>query len=238
MPKIADLIGVKDRRYLDMTARLENRKIDDIMRYAAGCAGGNYFFSSLDTLPLEAIPAASESSRPSDAVFYAIARYVTSLNSPSNPNVPKTVDEQQLVKLGADIFDREDCARCHEPPLYTNNKLTPAGAFQIPPAHRTRYQILEKNVGTDPRSATVSDRGRGYYKVPSLLGVWYRGPLEHNGSIATLEDWFDERRLQPNYVPTGFKGYKIIQRAVPGHRFGLDLTGEEQRALIAFLRTL
>ena len=34
-------------------------------------------------------------------------------------------------------------------------------------------------------------RGTGYYKVPSLKGVWYRGPFEHNASIATLEDWFD-----------------------------------------------
>jgi cytochrome c peroxidase len=192
----------------------------------------------LDTLPPEAIAPVAESSRPSDAVFYAIARYVTSLTPPANPNLPRTTDEQRSVNLGADIFEREDCARCHERPLYTNNKLTPAGAFQIPPSHRTRYRLLEKNVGTDPRSATVSDRGRGYYKVPSLLGVWYRGPFEHNGSIATLEDWFDQRRLQSTYVPTGFKGYKVNQRAVPGHRFGLDLTAEEKRALIAFLKTL
>ena len=34
-------------------------------------------------------------------------------------------------------------------------------------------------------------RGTGYYRVPSLKGVWYSGPFEHNGSVATLEDWFD-----------------------------------------------
>jgi hypothetical protein len=39
-------------------------------------------------------------------------------------------------------------------------------------------------------------RGTGYYKVPSLRGVWYRGPFEHNGSVATLEDWFDPSRLR------------------------------------------
>jgi hypothetical protein len=31
-PKIADLIGLKDRKYLDMTARLQHRSIGDIMR--------------------------------------------------------------------------------------------------------------------------------------------------------------------------------------------------------------
>jgi len=38
--------------------------------------------------------------------------------------------------------------------------------------------------------------------VPSLLGVWYRGPFEHSGSCATLEDWFNPARIDNNYVPT------------------------------------
>jgi hypothetical protein len=39
--------------------------------------------------------------------------------------------------------------------------------------------------------------------VPPLRGVWNRGLLEQNGSIASLEDGFDQRRLQADYVPTG-----------------------------------
>jgi hypothetical protein len=65
----------------------------------------------------------------------------------------------------------------------------------------------------------------GYYKVPSLKGVWYRGPFEHNGSVATLDDWFDERRLKNDYVPTGFKGAGVTARAVKGHRFGRWFAG-------------
>jgi hypothetical protein len=93
-------------------------------------------------------------------------------------------------------------------------------------------------VGTDPGLALSTRRGTGYYKVPSLRGVWYRGPFEHNGSVATLEDWFDPARLRDDYVPTGFKGYGVKTRAVKGHRFGLDLSPEDRRALIAFLKTL
>jgi hypothetical protein len=238
MPKIADLTGLKDRKYLDMTARFEQRGIGDIMRYAATCAGANYFFSSLATLPPEAIPPLAESWRPSDAVCYAIALYVYSLEPPPNPNIPRTAAEQAVVERGAQIFRTEGCAHCHPPPLYTNNKLTPAGNFAIPERHRARYDILDRRVGTDDRSATVSDRGRGYYKVPSLLGVWYRGPFEHNGSVATLEDWFDERRLRNNYLPTGFRGYCVTQRAVKGHEYGLDLAPDDKGALIAFLKTL
>jgi hypothetical protein len=70
------------------------------------------------------------------------------------------------------------------------------------------------------------------------MGVWYRGPFEHNGSVATLEDWFDPKRLDEDYVPTGFKGYGVKTRAVKGHRFGLDLSEQDRKALIAFLKTL
>ena len=56
--------------------------------------------------------------------------------------------------------------------------------------------------------------------------------------MATLEDWFDVRRLRDDYVPTGFRGFGVTTRAVKGHEFGLSLTLEERTALIEFLRTL
>lgn len=48
---------------------------------------------------------------------------------------------------------------------------------------------------------------------------------EHSGSVATLEDWFDPKRLEPDYVPTGWKAHGTTTRAVVGYEFGLDLTG-------------
>ena len=81
-------------------------------------------------------------------------------------------------------------------------------------------------------------RGTGYYKVPSLRGVWDRSMFEHSGSVATLEDWFDPARLRDDYVPTGFRGYGVKTRAVPGHEYGLKLAGHDKKALIAYLRTL
>src|SRR6185295_8769804 len=130
------------------------------------------------------------------------------------------------------------CSGCHTPPLYTNNKLTLAEGFKIPMEDRPRYNILPISVGTDPNLTMKTRRGTGYYKVPSLRGVWYRGPFEHNGSVASLEDWLDPRRLNEDYVPTGFRGVAAKTRAVKGHRFGLDLSMENRRALIAFLKTL
>jgi hypothetical protein len=80
-------------------------------------------------------------------------------------------------------------------------------------------------------------RGTGYYKVPSLKDVWMRPVLEHKGSIGSLEEWFDERRLNDDFVATGFRGPHKT-RAVGGHPFGLRLSAQDKKALIAFLRTL
>jgi hypothetical protein len=107
----------------------------------------------------------------------------------------------------------------------------------VPAAHLATYDVLRVSVGTDPRLTLQTRRGTGYYKVPSLKGVWYRGPFEHNGSVATL-DWFDARRLNDDYVPTGFRGAGVTTRAVKGHAFGLNLSPAERAALITFLKTI
>ncbi|HSB26716.1 MAG TPA: hypothetical protein VLE19_02625, partial [Pyrinomonadaceae bacterium] len=115
------------------------------------------------------------------------------------------------------------------------NMLVPVAGFKVDPRNK---DVLNTPINTDPNLALNTRRGTGYYKVPSLKGVWYRGPFEHGGSVATLEDWFDIRRLRDDYVPTGFRGFRVTTRAVKGHEFGLSLTPEERKALIAFLRTL
>jgi hypothetical protein len=232
-PKIADLIGLKDRKYLDMTARLQHRSIGDVMRYGTMFGGINYFFSATGRVRERDLPDPKTLFRYTDEQAYAYSLYVYSLRPPPNPNAPSKFTER-----GRKVFTAQGCPACHTPPLYTNNRLTPAGGFQTPTDHVKRYEVIPISVGTDPRSAFESLRGRGYYKVPSLKGVWYRGPFEHNGSVATLEDWFDPARLRDDYVPTGFKGYGLKARAVPGHQFGLTLNARDKAALIAFLKTL
>jgi cytochrome c peroxidase len=130
---------------------------------------------------------------------------------------------------------------CHTPPLYTNNMLIPVDGFTPPkddPRTAQLHVMKGMRVGTDSSLALKTRKGTGYYKVPSLRGLWYRGLVEHSGSIASLEDWFDARRLKEDYVPSGWKGPGVKTRAVKGHEFGLELSSEDKRALIAFLRTL
>lgn len=203
------------------------------MRYAALNQGADVLSLYGEFRPKGELPDPSTESRYSDEQLYALAEFVYSLKPPPNPN-----KFDALTARGQKVFEQEGCAVCHTPPLYTNNKLTPAEGFKPPDEHRKRYDILPMPVGTDPRLTLKSRRGTGYYKVPSLKGLWYRGPFEHNGSVATLEDWFDPRRLRDDYVPTGFLGYGVRARAVKGHLFGLDLSVEDRKGLIAFLKTL
>ncbi len=231
--RIPDLIGVKDRLLLDSTGLFQQRNMGDLMRYAALNQGADMLSEYGGFRPRGELPDATKESRYSDDQLYALALFVYSLKPPPNPN---RFDE--VAALGQKVFQRERCGMCHTPPLYTNNMLTPVDGFKVPPEHRELYNILPLSVGTDPTLALQTRRGTGYYKVPSLKGVWYRGPFEHNGSVATLEDWFDARRLREGYIPTGFRGYGVNSRAVKGHQFGLDLSPDDRRALIAFLKTL
>ncbi|MBV8843028.1 MAG: hypothetical protein JO307_09465, partial [Bryobacterales bacterium] len=129
-----------------------------------------------------------------------------------------------MAQAGQKVFEREGCPLCHTPPLYTNNQLIPVDGFVVPRQHRLKYAVLQASIGLDSRLALETRKGTGYYRVPSLQGVWYRGPFQHNGSVATLEDWFDPNRLRSDYLPTGFVGYGVKARAVKGHEFGLQLT--------------
>jgi hypothetical protein len=238
--QIPDLIGVRNRRYLDRTGLQRHNGLVDLMRYAALNQGGDDLASYGGFIPaardFKTPVDPADAQRYSDEQLYALALYVYSLEPPANPN-----KRSALTARGERIFnDKENrCATCHKPPLYTNNELTLALDFEPPTHHPDSAHIMRRSVDTDPTLTLRTRRGTGFYKVPSLLGVWYRGPFEHNGSVLTLEDWFDPKRTRDDYVPSGWKGPPgTTTRAVMGHDFGLDLTVEERRALIAFLKTL
>ena len=236
-PQVPDLIGIKDRKYLDHTGLQLHRSIADMMRYAALNQGADNLASYGGFIPgtrdFRTLPDPSKLLRNSDEQLYALSLYIYSLKPPPNPN-----KWDRFAARGQKVFEREGCDSCHTSPLYTNNKLVAVDGFEVPEEHRQIYDILWSSVGTDPQLALQTRRGTGYYKVPSLRGVWYRGPFEHNGSVATLGDWFDARRLKDDYVPTGFKGADVTNRAVKGHRFGLGLSPSDRQALISFLKTL
>jgi hypothetical protein len=226
---VPSLIGIKDIRYLDATGLTRHRSIGDLMRYSIVNQGfGEGLQMSAHYGDYQPVQASRQ--RFSDEQLYALALYLYSLEAPPNPN---RFDD--AARRGQRVFEQSGCAGCHTPPLYTNNKLAPVQGFRVPDKLRETDQILDVSVGTDSGLAMKTRRGTGFYKVPSLRGVWYRNAFGHNGQAETLEDWLDPARLRDDYVP---KGFHLGPGPIKGHEFGLKLPVEDRNALIAFLKTL
>ena len=156
--KIPDLIGIKGRKYIDHTGTHLNRGIGDLMRYAAmvSWAETTTFGPHSVLGPASARPLV----RRSDETLYALALYLQSLKPPPNPN---PLNERATV--GERIFNREGCANCHVPPLYTNNMLTLALGFTPPKNRPATLEVMALSVGTNPGLALNTRKGTGYYKV-------------------------------------------------------------------------
>lgn len=240
------LIGIKDIRYFDRTGLMKHDGPGDMMRYAAFNQGMDMLTAYNNYIPggknNKELPAAAEWNHPfgyagrkyTDAQLYALTQYIYSLQSAENPERAP----EELIAKGSHVFNESGCVTCHTPPLYTNNKLTPANGFEPPQDHFEKYEIFNVSVETDSVSTLYSRRGTGYYKIPSLRGVWMQSAFFHNGNLATLEEVFDPKRLNPDYVPGGFKPPHLKTMAVKGHPFGLELSSSDKKALIAFLKTL
>jgi len=232
MAKIPDLRVLRHSRYIDATATHRLRGPEDVARYAAFVNGAD----PMDFGEHRILTGAQRKIhfRFADEVLYSIGVYLLSLDAPRNPNpAPKPLQE-----AGRKLFAREGCITCHVPPNYTSGKLTLAQGYNPPADHPNHEDIVRLSVGTDPELALRTRKGTGFYKVPTLRGVWDRPRLLHDGSLTSLEEMFDPARLKPDYVPKGWKGPDGDRRGVQGHPFGLNLKDDERRALLAFLRTL
>jgi hypothetical protein len=83
------------------------------------------------------VPDPATQNRYTEEQLHALALYLYSLQPPPNSNRFDAIAAQ-----GRNVFQRAGCAVCHTPPLYTNNMLTPADGFTVPPEQRQKYDIL------------------------------------------------------------------------------------------------
>ena len=103
--KIPDLIGIKDRKYIDHTATHLHRGAGDVMRYAALVSYaemadfGAYHMLENGAQGAGGLP---------DEALYALAMYLYSLDPPKNPNL---LDEP--AKAGQEIFQRKAARGAH-----------------------------------------------------------------------------------------------------------------------------
>jgi len=231
-PKVPDLNILRYSRYLDATGTHQLRGPEDVARYAAFLEGADPMefgkYKILDPKQRR-VPV-----RYADEVLYAIGMYLLSLE-PMKNSAP---DPAALIERGRGIFKREKCIDCHVPPNYTSGKLTLAQGFELSQEHPNIADTLPVSVGTDPGLAMKTRKGTGFYKIPSLRGLWYRPALLHDGSVGSLEEMFDAARQRPEHIPAGWKAPGVTHRAILGHPFGLGLNAKDKNSLLAFLRSL
>jgi hypothetical protein len=230
--KIPDLQNLRYSRYMDATGTHRLRGAEDVARYAAFITGAD----PMEFGPYRMLSAEQRKLRfrYADEVLYSIGMYLMSLEPPRNPDIAP----RDVLARGDHVFQRERCATCHTPPDYTSGKLTIADGWQPPSSHPNRPDLLPISVGTDPGLALKTRKGTGFYKIPSLRGVWYRPRLLHDGSLGSLEEMFDAGRLNPDYLSKGWNPPGTTTRPIEGHNFGLALDADDKGALLAFLRSL
>ena len=124
------------------------------------------------------------------------------------------------VKQGHELFfGKALCATCHVGTSFTDSRFHNLG------------------IGWDATSGSYKDEGRsvvshdendkGAFKTPGLRECSRRAPYMHDGSLATLEDVVEHYRK--GGTPNPHLSPKMQK---------LDLTDDDARALVAFLKAL
>jgi cytochrome c peroxidase len=122
-------------------------------------------------------------------------------------------------KHGMDLFfsDRTGCSSCHVAPKFTDDAFHNLG---VP-------QVGTKPVDNGRADVTHDDGDLGAFKTLSLRNVEHSGPYMHDGVFTTLDE------VVAFYVSGGGPAAHKSPLMKP-----LALSIEEQRALVAFLRSL
>ncbi len=124
-------------------------------------------------------------------------------------------------RAGLDVFRGHQCVTCHGGPNLTDDRFHNTGIGWNNGQFAGQFSDLGRWIVTN------DERDRGAFKTPSLRDVARTSPYMHDGSLATLEDvvkfYSDGGRRNPSQDP----------RMRP-----LNLSAVEQKALVAFLKSL
>ena len=179
------------------------------------------------------------------------------------PAYPFPIDDR-LAALGEPIFTRM-CAECHAPGGKRTGTVVPVGEIGT---DRHRLDMWTREAGETynafgdgyPWDMTRFRKTNGYVAVP-LDGLWLRAPYLHNGSVPYLGEILERPE---NRTPVFYRGYDVYDPARvgfvasgpeaeragsrydirqpgnsnAGHIYGTDLSADDKRALIEYLKTL
>lgn len=206
---------------------------------------------------------------------------------------PRVKADAKTVAIGREVFERAGCVTCHAGDYLTNNRVIPIEQIGTEPTRARAFSPSEKyfsepsmwsrdtpipipqdakpthlKVTEDQREqlklAWGHSPGKGGYKVPSLLGLYWSAPYLHDGGVAvgkdkakqigvsaTVQKGIDpdpfnsmralvDRRLRERVVEANRKARDITPHVTgEGHSYWVDgdagFTEAEQDALISYL---
>jgi len=179
------------------------------------------------------------------------------------PKYPFAID-QPLAAAGAMVYAGH-CASCHAPGGARTGTIVPAAEVGTD-RHRlemwTPASAAAYNAYGDGHAWKFSHfRSTNGYVSVALDGLWLRAPYLHNGSVPSLAALLEPVAQRPTkfwrgydlYDPTsvGFvttgsdaeKAGTLLDTTQPGnsnagHTYGTDLSADDKRALIEYLKTL
>jgi cytochrome c peroxidase len=121
------------------------------------------------------------------------------------------------------------CAHCHLPPT-----------FGMPKAFNNGLDVKYKDRGLGalgrPANDPFTPSDDGKFKAPSLRNIANTAPYMHDGRFKTLEEVVE-------HYSTGIRPHENLGVALPEQdrskdTLGFQLSPEDKRALVAFLKTL
>lgn len=121
-------------------------------------------------------------------------------------------------KAGLELF-RQKCSTCHATDLFTDLSYRNNGLDEVP-----------ADYGREVITNNSSDRGK--FKVPSLRNIERTAPYMHDGRFSTLE------QVLTHYASGVKRSETLDSTLFTENTVGIELTLQEQKQLIAFLKTL
>jgi len=159
----------------------------------------------------------------------ALASYIRSLMAGNSPYDRFSNGERTALSAdernGLRVFQgRGNCIICHEGPNLSDEKLHNTGVAWLPADERAGTPGRFLDEGGVAVSGAAHDRGA--FKTPTLRDVGKTSPYMHDGSMATLEEVVD-------FYDRGGRRNPALDPDMEQ----LDLSVEDKRALVAFLKT-
>lgn len=189
-----------------------------------------------------------------------VEKFITELDP---PKYPFSVD-QQLASQGSKIF-ANTCASCH---AFGGERTGTVIPVEEVGTDRHRLDMWTQQAADAYNNFAEGyefdfdnlRKTNGYLSV-SLDGLWLRAPYLHNGSVPSLQDLLEkpENRTKVFYrgydvydpkkvgfVSEGVEaervGFKydttVTANSNQGHLYGTDLSGDNKKALVEYLKTL